>query len=174
MALHLAGRDPGLRRGRLYVKARRDGRVVSVAVIVAVGVNGDGRREVLGLAVGASEAETFWTDFLRKLARRGLPADQGLDAGAKIRAQIDARLEMQQELPAQFLVEATYVGIDVSKDSLDVHVLPQVQAFAVARDGKGLAELVERLKPLGCTTIAVEATGGFETVVTAAEELLPL
>ena len=43
-----------------------------VAVIVAVGVNGDGRREVLGLAIGASEAETFWIDFLRKLARRGL------------------------------------------------------------------------------------------------------
>jgi len=41
-------------------------------VIVAVGVNDDGRREVLGLAIGASEAETFWTDFLRKLARRGL------------------------------------------------------------------------------------------------------
>ena len=41
-------------------------------MIVAVGVNGDGRREVLGLAIGASEAETFWTDFLRKLARRGL------------------------------------------------------------------------------------------------------
>jgi putative transposase len=55
-----------------YVKARRDGRVVSVAVIIAVGVNGDGRREVLGLAIGASEAETFWTDFLRQLARRGL------------------------------------------------------------------------------------------------------
>jgi putative transposase len=55
-----------------YVKARRDGRIISVAVIIAVGVNGDGRREVLGLAIGASEAETFWTDFLRKLARRGL------------------------------------------------------------------------------------------------------
>jgi transposase-like protein len=54
------------------VKARRDGRIVSVAVIVAVGVNSDGRREVLGLAIGTSEAEVFWTDFLRKLARRGL------------------------------------------------------------------------------------------------------
>ena len=55
-----------------YVKVRRDGRIVSVAVIIAVGVNSDGRREVLGMAIGASEAETFWTDFLRKLARRGL------------------------------------------------------------------------------------------------------
>ena len=54
------------------MKARRDGRIVSVAVIIAVGVNGDGRREVLGLTIGASEAETFWTAFLRKLARRGL------------------------------------------------------------------------------------------------------
>ena len=55
-----------------YVKARRDGRIVSVAVIIAVGVNADGRREVLGLSIGASEAETFWTDFLRQLTRRGL------------------------------------------------------------------------------------------------------
>ena len=55
-----------------YVKVRQSGRIVSVAVIVAVGVNADGRREVLGMAIGPSEAETFWTDFLRKLARRGL------------------------------------------------------------------------------------------------------
>jgi putative transposase len=47
-------------------------RIVSVAVIVAVGVNADGRREVLGMDIGPSEAETFWTAFLRKLARRGL------------------------------------------------------------------------------------------------------
>jgi putative transposase len=55
-----------------YVKVRQNGRVVSVAVIVAVGVNSDGRREVLGMDIGPSEAETFWTAFLRKLARRGL------------------------------------------------------------------------------------------------------
>src|SRR5687768_602069 len=55
-----------------YVKVRSNGRIVSVAVIVAVGVNSDGRREVLGLDIGPSEAETFWTAFLRKLARRGL------------------------------------------------------------------------------------------------------
>jgi transposase-like protein len=51
---------------------RQAGRIVSVAVTVAVGVNTDGRREVLGLAVGPSEAEVFWTDFLRGLARRSL------------------------------------------------------------------------------------------------------
>lgn len=55
-----------------YVKVRQAGRIVSVAVIVAVGVNSDGRREVLGMDIGPSEAETFWTGFLRKLARRGL------------------------------------------------------------------------------------------------------
>lgn len=55
-----------------YVKARQNDRVVSLAVIVAVGANTDGRREVLGMDIGPSEAETFWTEFLRKLARRGL------------------------------------------------------------------------------------------------------
>ena len=48
-----------------YVKARRDHHIVSVAVIVAVGVNTDGRREVLGMTVGHSEAEPFWAEFLR-------------------------------------------------------------------------------------------------------------
>src|SRR6476619_150794 len=68
----LEGEWPYIWLDATYVKARRNSRVVSVAVIVAVGVNNDGRREVLGLAIGASEAETFWTDFLRKLTRRGL------------------------------------------------------------------------------------------------------
>ena len=55
-----------------YVKKRDNGRIVSAAVIVAVAVNGDGRREVLGMDIGPSEAETFWLEFLRKLRRRGL------------------------------------------------------------------------------------------------------
>src|SRR5579863_770801 len=55
-----------------YVKTRQAGRIVSVAVIIAVGVNSEGMREVLGMAIGASEAEPFWTDFLRSLMRRGL------------------------------------------------------------------------------------------------------
>ena len=55
-----------------YLKVRRGGRIVSVAVAIAIGVNGDGRREVLGLDICPSEAETFWSEFLRKLARRGL------------------------------------------------------------------------------------------------------
>ena len=68
----LEGDWPYLWLDATYVKVREDGRIVSVAVIIAVAVNSDGRREVLDMAVGASEAETFWTDFLRQLARRGL------------------------------------------------------------------------------------------------------
>ncbi|GJE52156.1 hypothetical protein GOFOIKOB_5224 [Methylobacterium tardum] len=72
LARPIEGEWPYLWIDATYVKVRQDGRIVSVAVIVAVGVNVDGRREVLGMDVGPSEAETFWTDFLRKLARRGL------------------------------------------------------------------------------------------------------
>jgi transposase-like protein len=68
----LEGDWPYLWVDATYVRVRNNGRIVSVAVIVAVGVNADGRREVLGMDIGPSEAETFWTDFLRKLRRRGL------------------------------------------------------------------------------------------------------
>jgi transposase-like protein len=68
----LEGDWPYLWIDATYVKVRSSGRIISGAVIVAVGVNSDGRREVLGMDIGASEAETFWTEFLRKLARRGL------------------------------------------------------------------------------------------------------
>ncbi len=68
----LEGDWPYLWLDATYVKVREAGRIVSVAVIIAVAVNSQGRREVLGMAIGASEAETFWTEFLRSLARRGL------------------------------------------------------------------------------------------------------
>jgi transposase-like protein len=68
----IEGEWPYLWMDATYIKVRRAGRIVSVAVIIAVGVNSDGRREVLGMAIGHSEAEIFWTDFLRSLARRGL------------------------------------------------------------------------------------------------------
>lgn len=53
------------------MKVRQNGGIVSVAVIVAVGVNSDGLREMLGMDIGASEAEPFWMAFLRKLACPG-------------------------------------------------------------------------------------------------------
>src|SRR5262245_45245095 len=68
----IAGDWPYLWIDATYLKVRRGGRIVSVAVIIAVGVNADGRREVLGMEIGTSEAEPIWTAFLRKLTRRGL------------------------------------------------------------------------------------------------------
>jgi transposase len=65
-------------------------------------------------------------------------------------------------------MEHLFVGVDVSKDRLDVHVRPGGEAFVVSRDGKGLEQLVERLRALSPTLVAVEATGGFETIVAAA------
>jgi transposase len=60
-----------------------------------------------------------------------------------------------------------YVGIDVAKDRLDVHLRPQGEAFSVARDGDGLAALAERLSALRPALIVMEATGGFEVTVAA-------
>ncbi len=86
----LEGDWPYLWIDATYVKQREAGRIVSVAVIVAVAVNTDGRREVLGMSVGPSEAEPFWSDFLRQLTRRGFrgvkliisDAHEGLKAAA--------------------------------------------------------------------------------------------
>ena len=84
----LGGPWPYLWLDATYIKSRQAGHVVSRAVVVAVGVNGEGRREVLGLACGPAETEAFWTEFLRSLAKRGLSgvrmvvsdAHQGLKA----------------------------------------------------------------------------------------------
>ena len=68
----LEGAWPYLWLDATYLKVREGGRIVSHAVIIAVGVNEDGKREVLGVATGLSEAEAFWIEFLRSLADRGL------------------------------------------------------------------------------------------------------
>ncbi len=68
----LAGEWPYLWLDATYLKQREGGRIVSVAAIIAVAVNTDGRREIVGLHIGPSEAETFWSSFLKSLARRGL------------------------------------------------------------------------------------------------------
>ena len=68
----IEGEWPYLWIDATYLKTREAGRVVSTAVIIATAVNTDGRREVLGMATGASEAEPFWTAFLRSLTHRGL------------------------------------------------------------------------------------------------------
>jgi len=72
LARPIEGEWPYLWIDATYLEVRQAGRIVSVAVTIAVGVNTDGRREVLGMSIGPSEAETFWTDFRRELVRRGL------------------------------------------------------------------------------------------------------
>lgn len=68
----LAGEWPYLWLDATYLKVRQNGRIISIAAIIATGVNQDGRREILGLGLGLSEAATFWIEFLRGLMRRGL------------------------------------------------------------------------------------------------------
>jgi len=68
----LDGEWPYLWLDATYLKQRQGGRIVSVAVIIAVAANTEGRREIIGLSVGQSEAAPFWIDFLRALNRRGL------------------------------------------------------------------------------------------------------
>ena len=65
-------------------------------------------------------------------------------------------------------MEQVFVGVDVSKDRLDIHVRPSGESFDVSRNGEGLAILVDRLKHLSPALIVLEATGGFETAVAAA------
>jgi putative transposase len=67
LARPIEGDWPYLWLDATYVKVREAGRIVPVAVTIAVGVNADGRREVLGMAVGSSEAEPFWlVDAVRR------------------------------------------------------------------------------------------------------------
>ncbi len=68
----LTGRYPYIWLDATYLKVRQNGRVVSMAVVIAIGVTAEGRREVLGLDVGPSEEEAFWQQFLRGLVERGL------------------------------------------------------------------------------------------------------
>lgn len=88
-----------LRMGRwldaTYLKGRQGGRIVSVAAIIAVAANTDGRREIIGLGLGPSEAETFWMDFLRGLKARGLDGPKLVisDAYSGLRAAIERVFE---------------------------------------------------------------------------------
>jgi transposase len=61
-----------------------------------------------------------------------------------------------------------FIGIDVSKDRLDICIRPSGAIFAVTRDDQGLEHLVERLRALHPVLVALEATGGYETVVASA------
>jgi transposase-like protein len=68
----LEGSYPFLWLDALYLKVRQDHRIVSQAMVIAIGVRETGERDVLGFSLGTSEEYAFWMDFLRSLVRRGL------------------------------------------------------------------------------------------------------
>jgi hypothetical protein len=111
-----------------YLKVRQNGRIVSVAVTIAVGVNSDGRREVLGMAIGASEAETFWTDLpsaaSRVVALRGVKLTRTSDLVQKLQV---ARRELSLEAAIAKLDKYHLLILDdlayVSKDQAETSVL---------------------------------------------------
>ena len=72
----LEGPYPFVWLDALYLKVRSNHRIVSLALVIAIGVRGTGEREILGFSLGGSEEEAFWLDFLRSLVRRGLTGVQ--------------------------------------------------------------------------------------------------
>ena len=104
--------------GAAYVRVRRDHHIVSVAVIIAVGVNADGRREVLGMTVGHSKAEPFWTEFLRSLARHGL---RGTRAGDLRRARgPEGRTRSQNLAPSVCSIHRPSTSLQLAQVALDL------------------------------------------------------
>jgi len=100
----ITGEWPYLWLDATYLKQREGGRIVSVAAIIAVAVNSEGKREIIGLHIGPSEAETFWATFLKSLVRRGLrgvklvisDAHEGLKAA--IRRVLPGALDAQRPI----------------------------------------------------------------------------
>lgn len=68
----LEGRSPYIWLDAIYLKVRQNHRIVNLALVIALGVNELGEREVLGFALGGSETEAFWLELLRSLVQRGL------------------------------------------------------------------------------------------------------
>ena len=86
----LTGDWPYLWLDATYLKQREGGRIVSVAAIIAVAVDSEGKREIVGLHIGPSEAETFWATFLRSLVKRGLRGTKLVISLRRLRRQADA------------------------------------------------------------------------------------
>src|SRR6185436_20578087 len=74
----------------------------------------------------------------------------------------------QGRVMEHYLATPSFVGIDVSKDRLDIHIRPSAQSFAALRNAKGLEQLVSELRRFAPALIVLEATGGFEVTVAAA------
>jgi len=137
-----------------YCKARVNHRVVSQAIVVAVGVSADGRREVLGMDVGDSEDGAFWTAFLRGLKTRGLGGVQLVisDAHAGLKAAI-----------------AT-VFIGAAWQRCRVHFMRNVLAVVP----KGNAEMVAAaIRTIFAQPDAASVVEQFDDIATKLERMLP-
>jgi transposase-like protein len=136
-----------------YIKAREAGRIVSTATIIAVGVNTDGRREVLGVATGPSEAEAFWKAFLRSLADRGL-------RGVKLVIADDHK----------GLRAAASKVFHATQQRCKVHWMRNALAHASAKQRPAVAAM---LKTIFAQETAKEAHAQWKTVADALRERAP-
>jgi len=149
----LEGAWPYLWLDATYIKVREGGRIISRAVIVAVAVNEDGKREVLGVAAGPSEAEPFWTEFLRSLADRGL-------RGVKLVIADDHK----------GLRAAARRVFDATHQRCRVHWLRNALAHAPAKQRTALAAM---LKTIFAQETRAEATDQWGVVADALREKQP-
>ena len=150
----LEGAWPYLWLDATYLKVREGGRIVSRAVIIAVAVNEDGKREVLGVATGPSEAETFWTEFLRSLADRGL-------RGVKLVIADDHKgLHKGLRAAARRVFNATH-------QRCRIHWLRNALAHAPAKQRTAVAAM---LKTIFAQETKAEAEAQWDTVADALRE----
>src|SRR6202166_3792527 len=115
-------------------------------------------RGKVGVAVADGSPPAPWVD--QPVPEHGAPSAGSISP--------NSRRGRQASPHAQGRDMEHFVGIDVAKDRLDVHLRPSGEAFAVARDGEGLVQLVERLQTLAPRLVVMEATGGYETIVASA------
>jgi transposase-like protein len=156
-----------------YEKVRQGGEVRDAAVLIAIGINGRGRREVLGVSVALSEAEVHWRAFLRALAERGLhgmrlivsDAHEGLKAARKAvfpgvawqRCQFHLQQNAQAYVPRQGMRREVAVAIRAIFNAPDEHEVKRLLEIFIARYQKGvprLTEWAETALPEGFTVFA--------------------
>jgi transposase-like protein len=104
----LDGEWPYLWLDATYLKVREGGRIVSVAAIIAVAVNTDGRREIVGLHIGPSEAKPFWASFLRSLVKRGLSGTRLVISGT---ARLGPRRVVRRRVSAARAASSSRAGV---------------------------------------------------------------
>lgn len=151
----IEGEWPYLWLDATYVRVRQAGRIVSVAVTIAVGVNADGRREILGMATGASEAEVFWTDFLRGLARRGLRGVKLVIADAH-----------------EGLKAAVRRVLHATSQRCRVHFMRTALAHA-SKSHRRLVSALGRIRPSGTAFAEADADGARRQWRSVADQLRP-